>query len=190
MSGGRFSLTIVPIITQLDAYIVEEVLKMLASRLEAIGIGVVRGETPGEALLGRAYNPSRGQYLARDLIKALPGGFTLGITDVDVYEEGFNFLFGLAVPRLGKAIVSLCRLDPRFYGEEFNESLFMERALKEALHEFGHLMGLPHCPDWNCLMHFSNSIIEVDIKGNFFCRECLKRLKYMARQMMGGEEND
>ncbi|WP_048147973.1 archaemetzincin family Zn-dependent metalloprotease [Palaeococcus ferrophilus] len=190
MSRGRSSLTLVPIITQLDNYIIEELFKRLARRLEGLGIRTVVGEALSPALFRGAYNPIHGQYLAGDIIKALPGNFTLGITDVDIYEEGFNFLFGLAVPRLGRAVVSLHRLDPRFYGEKFDESLFMERALKEALHEFGHLMRLPHCPDWNCLMHFSNSIIEVDMKGDRFCQRCLKRLKYMAGQMVDGEEND
>jgi archaemetzincin len=35
------------------------------------------------------------------------------------------------------ALISLFRLKPEFYGEPANEELFLERAVKEAVHELG-----------------------------------------------------
>jgi predicted Zn-dependent protease len=45
----------------------------------------------------------------------------------------------------------------------------LERAIKEAIHEAGHLDRLPHCPEPTCVMAFSNSIEDTDRKGRAFC---------------------
>ncbi|HIC98260.1 MAG TPA: matrixin family metalloprotease, partial [Pyrodictiaceae archaeon] len=46
------------------------------------------------------------------------------------------------------------------YGLPADKELFKLRALKEAMHEIGHVLGLLHCTDKRCVMHFSNSIID------------------------------
>jgi archaemetzincin len=48
---------------------------------------------------------------------------------------------------------------------------------KEAVHELGHAFGLVHCKDFECVMHFSNSIEQVDLKANAFCRKCADLLQ-------------
>ena len=37
------------------------------------------------------------------------------------------------------------RLRQEFYGLEKNEQLFLQRVVKEAVHELGHTFGLGHC---------------------------------------------
>jgi archaemetzincin len=76
--------------------------------------------------------------------------------------DGLNFAFGLATDR--KALISLERLRPEFYWMPEDDDLFECRALKEAMHELGHVLGLNHCPDRNCVMYFSNSIPDTDVK--------------------------
>ncbi len=49
---------------------------------------------------------------------------------------------------------------------------FFERVKKELLHELGHTFGLGHCQDKGCIMSFSNSVLEVDLKGLGFCSKC------------------
>lgn len=123
-----------------------------------------------------SYDKYRGQYdaevLLGEIAKHSPSisKSLLGVIDVDLYVPGLNFVFGLA----GRytAIISVTRLRPEFYGERENETLFRERLLKEAIHELGHIFGLHHCPDKLCVMHFSNSLEDTDIKSTGFCRSC------------------
>jgi len=54
--------------------------------------------------------------------------------------------------------------------------LLIERTLKEAVHELGHTMGLGHCRDAGCVMHFSQSLIDTDVKSSYFCSRCQPKL--------------
>jgi archaemetzincin len=54
------------------------------------------------------------------------------------------------------------------------------RCEKEAAHELGHAFGLLHCQSYECVMHFSNSIEQVDLKHHMFCMEC-QTLMQVAR---------
>jgi len=101
---------------------------------------------------------------------------TLGVTAVDLTVPGLNFVFGLADKPSRGAVISLARLYPEFYGRPRNPELFKARALKEAVHELGHLLGLGHCPDPACIMFFSNSLADTDRKGPGFCTRCAARL--------------
>ena len=124
----------------------------------------------------KAYNKWRNQYDGSALLDALPDneGVTLGVTEVDAYVEGLNFIFGLASTR--KALISLMRLRPEFYGLTEDKDLLNQRALKEAVHELGHVFGLNHCPNKRCVMHFSNSIWDTDFKDSKFCASCRRHL--------------
>jgi archaemetzincin len=87
-----------------------------------------------------------------------------------------NFVFGEAELSGKAAIISLYRLKPEFYGEPVNQTLFLERAAKEAVHEIGHTLGLTHCSNPSCVMSFSNTIRAVDTKKREFCPKCSKHL--------------
>jgi archaemetzincin len=130
-----------------------------------------------------AYDPRRRQYRAeafRPLLtasRAGNNGLVLGVTKVDLFVPELNFVFGLADSRQKCAVISLARLQPEFYDLSSNPQLFQERALKEALHELGHLLGLGHCPNPACIMYFSNSLADTDRKGPGFCPECRRVAK-------------
>lgn len=126
------------------------------------------------------YNSSRNQYDAECVLKQLPSykeTLTLYITDKDLYVQGLNFVFGLALPYEGKSIVSIARLKESFYGKKEDKELLILRTTKEIIHELGHLKGLPHCPDAKCVMHFSNSLYDTDYKGYELCEKCRRKLK-------------
>lgn len=90
----------------------------------------------------------------------------------DLYVPVFTFVFGEAQLGGKHSIVSLCRLHEEFYSGNTNEELLFIRLIKESLHELGHNFGLKHCHDWDCVMHSSAAIEEVDIKGTFYCKTC------------------
>jgi archaemetzincin len=96
----------------------------------------------------------------------------LGVVDADIFVPELNFVFGEAVCPGKAALISLWRLKPEFYGDAPNMELFSARTLKEAVHELGHTLGLRHCPRSSCVMHFSNSIADTDLKRNLFCDQC------------------
>jgi archaemetzincin len=130
--------------------------------------------------LAQAYNSERTQYFSSKLLASLKKSEreerVVGIADVDLYVSRLNFVFGEADIVSGTAIISLCRLRPEYYGLAPDEVLFLERATKEIVHELGHTFGLGHCPDNKCVMHFSNSLADTDVKEAHFCNRCRPRI--------------
>jgi predicted Zn-dependent protease len=96
----------------------------------------------------------------------------LALCNFDAYSNGLNFVFGQAHLNCNVAAIYLPRLQQEFYGLERNDDLFLKRAVKEAVHELGHVFGLGHCPIHRCVMHFSNSISDTDSKLKDFCTNC------------------
>ena len=111
------------------------------------------------------------------VIKVPPNGRALVMIKGDGYVEGLNFVFGVALPGWG-GIVFTARLDPLFYGYEYNDLLFRARLIKEVLHEIGHSYGLSHCRN-RCVMRFSNSVYDVDNKPASYCQSCRIRLEHI-----------
>lgn len=141
----------------------------LAEDLERAGIRArVAAPLP---LPSEAFDARRGQYRAEPLLAAVrqqaAGGHVLGVTEQDLYAGGLNFVFGMAENPGRAALISLHRLEPGA-----DEALLRARMLKEALHELGHTLGLDHCPDPRCVMHFSNSLADTDYKRAAFCHRC------------------
>ena len=103
----------------------------------------------------------------------------LGIVDVDIFTPIFTYVFGEA--QLGRqcALISVFRLRQQFYGLPEDKTLFFQRCEKEAVHELGHTLGLIHCPNFECVMHYGRTIDDIDLKRNIFCPDCagLKGLK-------------
>ena len=145
----------------------------------------------GIAMPTESWNRERGQHLASSFLAVLPSSLpsddrVLGVVDVDIFTPGLNFIFGQAEVAGKRALISLKRLKQEFYGLPHDESLYLQRALKEAVHELGHTYGLGHCSDRTCVMHFSNSLADTDLKGWEFCTVCQKKV---GRKLYRGDQD-
>jgi archaemetzincin len=129
------------------------------------------------------FSVERKQYFSTQIIaEAIKltdefNGKIILLTDVDIFVPVLTFIFGEAQLNGKHSILSVCRLHEEFYSGITNEKLLLERTVKEALHELGHCYGLRHCVHWDCVMHSSPGIEEVDIKGNTFCRNCVSQIE-------------
>jgi archaemetzincin len=128
----------------------------------------------------KAFDEARGQYDSDFILqkiedyaeKQIRFDRILGIVDVDIFVPRLKFVFGVAEHPGKAALVSLWRLKPEFYGQYSKRELLFERSAKEAVHELGHTLGLDHCANPFCVMHFSNAILETDVKRSLFCSQC------------------
>jgi archaemetzincin len=129
-----------------------------------------------------ALDVSRDQYDSLQILDWLesrfprPEQWILGITDVDLAIPVLTFVFGEA--RLGgrSAVVSAFRLREEFHGQPADTMVLLSRVEKEAIHEVGHLLGLTHCLDRNCVMCSSNSLAQTDVKSTRLCPKCRSNL--------------
>jgi archaemetzincin len=144
-----------------------EVLSYLGRELpffEAVRIADV-GDIPE-----RAKERKHGQFRASSFFEACDSedeDRVLAVTDVDLYEESLSFVFGYAEKPGRIAVISTARL------KEDGQERFLERALKEAVHELGHTFGLDHDDGRpECVMHFSHTLEDTDRKSREFCPTC------------------
>ena len=159
--------------------IADEIMRDLKNRVGGVFHCPVKIEA-GIIDLSQAYNSERKQYLSSKLLACLKktdqDERVVGIADVDLYVPRLNFVFGEADMASGTAIVSLCRLRQEYYGLAPEENLCLERSTKEVVHELGHTFGLGHCHNNKCVMHFSNSIADTDLKEIYFCNKCRPKI--------------
>lgn len=124
------------------------------------------------------FHPARQQYNSTQILSKIVGlqdgdnTKLLGIASVDLFIPILTFVFGEAQLGNRAAVISLHRLKQPFYGLPEDNQLLYERCEKEAIHELGHTFRLLHCQKFDCVMHFSNSIEQIDLKHNTFCSEC------------------
>ncbi len=81
-------------------------------------------------------------------------------------------IFGLGMIGRGSCVVSTFRL-----GKNAGESRKISRLKKITLHEIGHTLGLPHCPNQDCFMRDAAETIKtIDFVGDELCGNCRKRI--------------
>lgn len=157
-----------------------DLLSWLAEQLAAVFNRPVIVNEP-IPLPAAGYDSPRCQYRGDVILAALQAVASptvervLGVLDADCYTPGLNFIFGQAALDGRVAFIALPRLRPSFYGMAEDPPRFRQRILTEAVHELGHTWGLTHCPDPHCVMHFSNTLHDTDVKGTAFCQRCQDR---------------
>lgn len=173
-------------IGNVDQEVIERIRKMV---IEIFGVPTKAKGCMEEPVY--AFDPAREQFystkILKMMIKDLPGDGLkiIGITDVDLYTPVLTFVFGEAQLDGKAAVVSLARLNPKFYGLPPNDGLMMRRALKEVVHELGHTFGLTHCESSECAMYLSNSVKNIDAKEETFCPVCQGLIRYKIYKQEG-----
>lgn len=135
-----------------------------------------------------AFMPQRQQFDAIKIIKELSeethgAYFKLGVTELDICTPILTFVYGESQLGGKIALISLNRIQ-----EEGVEKAF-ERAAKISVHEVGHLLGLEHCWEVRCLMHFSRNIEQLDSLPLQFCSACEFEISRRIRNLGGGVQD-
>ena len=112
-------------------------------------------------------NQVRGDLLLEALSRETRG--FLAIITEDAFVPHLNFVFGVALPGVG-AMVSTYR-----FWFDADLKVFSMRLYKTIKHELGHFFGLAHCNN-PCVMRFSNSLFELDLKPSTYCNVCRGKL--------------
>jgi len=148
----------------------ETAVSIVAANLQAV-MGLNTRVLPPLDKPEYAYLPGRGQFDAAKIIGTLAdledmAPFVLGISDFDLCTPILTFVYGESQLGGRAAVVSLQRLaDP-------DPETPLLRTAKISLHEVGHLLGIGHCWQPDCLMHFSSNLESLDSLQPQFCSAC------------------
>ncbi|WP_286964735.1 Zn-dependent protease [Flavobacterium sp. UBA4854] len=114
-------------------------------------------------------------YILTDVLKKEKpdkGVALMAITEKDLYPKPeWNYVFGLASYRDKIAVSSMYRMQ-----KEADFTLSLDRLLKICSHEIGHMFGLHHCIEGNCVMNGTNSMVETDRHFIRLCSLCQRKL--------------
>jgi archaemetzincin len=156
------------------------IVSMLEKTLsEEFNVSSIVTALPIKKISQQLFDKQRKQWKSNDILQWLLDKYKpsksskmLALCDFDAYSGRLNFVFGEAHVDGSVSAVYLPRLRQEFYGLKPDEALFYQRIVKEAVHELGHAFGLSHCQNIKCVMHFSNSLPDTDIKTSHFCNVC------------------
>jgi len=136
-----------------------------------------------------AYDQKRGQYNAATILKAFKSmtfdeslDKVIGIMNVDLFIPIFTHVLGEANEGGRYALASLYRLGKATDRLSASMDQIIERLVKVAIHELGHLFNMAHCLNKHCLMHYSGNLADLDTTSLTFCDYCSEFLAYSIRR--------
>ena len=114
-------------------------------------------------------------YFSQNIPEEING--ILFITISDLYSPVFARYYGEAQLNGNVGIISTFYLNENLSEESQDSVIFLSRLKKAAVHEVGHLLGLTHCMDSNCVMNLSGKPSDIDIKSSSLCKKCSEVLR-------------
>jgi archaemetzincin len=106
----------------------------------------------------------------------------IAIAQVDLFIPILTHVYGEAQLGGTACIVSTFRLNEGRSGTNISPK-YIERIVKETVHELGHTFKLRHCPEKTCIMHYCRNEEDVDRKSNELCRYCKVMLDDEIRRL-------
>lgn len=154
----------------LKLYFSTDVKILEASPLEDLPNDVRRTWNDTEQVLATWLNRERLKPKRPDDAIAL-----IGLVTCDLWVEDLNYVFGSASPQDRVGVWSLFRNgDPHQRDDGYRVCL--QRTIKTAAHEIGHMLGIPHCRQYECCMNGSRSREESDRRPMECCPECQPKI--------------
>lgn len=99
----------------------------------------------------------------------------IGLVTCDLWSGDLNWVFGQALMKDRVGVWSLHRNgDP--HAGDVAYRLCLRRTLKLAVHETGHMLGIPHCSAFECCMNGCRNREESDRQPLEFCPECQPKI--------------
>ena len=141
-------------------------------------------------LLYNGFSPARRQFDASSILSCIDtykkrnGIYTpllLVIAD-DIFKPTLRYVYGLARPATGSAVVSTARLVNEFWELPPDDESLTHRLITESTHEIGHLLGLHHCQDSRCVMYNPKSLDDLDKKKLWLCDLCADKIDLSGDQ--------
>lgn len=154
----------------------EELTATVARAIQKI-FGFTTAFHPFQTDLAFAFDAAREQYHSTPILKQLADGAPewalkiIALVDVDLFIPILTHVYGEAQLGGKACIVSSYRLNDESWRHNSREK-FLQRMIKESIHELGHTFNLRHCRDHKCIMHYCRSEVDVDLKSEELCRYC------------------
>jgi archaemetzincin len=142
--------------------------------------------------LSFALDQNRNQHHSTTILEQLAANApsqvikVIAIAQVDLFIPILTHVYGEAQLGGTACVVSTFRLNEGRSGLNVSPK-YIDRIVKEAIHELGHTFNLRHCPEDTCIMHYCRNEEDVDRKSDELCRYCkvmlddeIKRLRKMG----------
>ena len=102
----------------------------------------------------------------------------IAFTNEDLYpDSSMYYVFGQASLEDRVGVWSLYRLE-----DETGFGRFLERTMKIAAHEVGHMFSMRHCTKYECVMSGTNHLAETDRRPIDACPECMAKIAWMTNK--------
>jgi len=127
-----------------------------------------------------AYYPPRSRYRAEKILDKMAGEtpadaqVVVALTTVDISTTKGEYedwgILGLATVSGRECVISRFRAARGAKNAEHTR----QRLAKVVVHEIGHTLGLPHCPEYGCLMEDGKGTVLTTDHELDFCPQCRK----------------